>query len=119
MTSYSDWRAPVGEGGFDPGRDRFLKAASEFPVQPNDFGNVTRYNPDVRAFADLNENVSVAKTFKIGEVVRIDLRGEAFNVLNRTVFGTGSTNLNSATLGQVTSQNNTPRQMQVALKVYF
>jgi len=49
----------------------------------------------------------------------VDMRGEAFNVLNRTVFGTGSTSLNSATLGQVTSQNNSPRQMQVALKVYF
>ena len=119
VTSYDDWRAPVGEGGFDPGRDRFLKPASQFGAQPNDFGNVTRYNPKVRAFPNLNENVSIAKTFRVGEVIRIDLRGEAFNLFNRTVFGTGSTSLNAATLGLVTNQSNSPRQMQAGLKVYW
>ncbi len=119
VTSYDDWRAPVGDGGFDPGRDRFLKPASQFGAQPNDFGNVTRYNPKVRAFPNFNENVSLAKTFRVGEVVRIDLRGEAFNLFNRTVFGTGSTSLNAATLGLVNNQVNTPRQMQAGLKVYW
>ncbi|MBK7928847.1 MAG: TonB-dependent receptor [Bryobacterales bacterium] len=119
VTSYDDWRAPVGAGGFDPGRDRFLKPRSEFPVQPNDFGNVTRYNPKVRSFPNLNENISVAKTFRVSEIIRIDLRGEAFNLFNRTVFGTGSTSLDAATLGQVVNQTNTPRQMQVGLKVYW
>ena len=119
VTSYDDWRAPVGSGGFDPGRDRFLKDRSAFPAQPNDFGNVTRYNPKVRAFPNLNENISIAKTFRVGELVRIDLRGEAFNLFNRTVFGTGSTSLDSATLGLVTNQVNTPRQMQAGLKVYW
>ena len=38
---------------------------------------------------------------------------------NRTVFGTGSTNLNSHTFGQVTNQVNDPRQMQVGLKLYW
>ena len=61
----------------------------------------------------------LAKSFRITESVRVDLRGEAFNLLNRTVFDTGSTNLNAGTFGQVTSQMNTPRQMQVALKLNF
>ena len=56
----------------------------------------------------------LAKSFRIAEDVRIDLRGEAFNILNRTIFGTGNTNLNSNVFGIVTSQSNNPRQMQVA-----
>ena len=67
----------------------------------------------------MSENVSLAKTFNITERLRIDLRGEAFNIFNRTIFGTGSTNLNAGTFGQVQNQANDPRQMQVGLKVYW
>jgi hypothetical protein len=83
------------------------------------FGNATRYNPKVRGFWGQNENVSLAKTFTIRENLRLDLRGEAFNLLNRTIFGTGNNNLNSVDFGVVTSQVNTPRQLQVALKLYW
>ncbi len=119
VTSYDNWRpAPQGDG-FDPGVDRFLDRAV-FPAQPNDFGNVTRYNPKVRAFTNLNEDISVGKSFPFfGEGRRIDFRAEAFNIFNRTVFGTGSTNLNANTFGVVTNQVNNPRQMQLALKIYW
>ena len=63
------------------------------------FGNATKYNPKVRNFWNQDESVSLAKSFRISEDVRIDLRGEAFNILNRTIFGAGSTNLNSNTFG--------------------
>jgi hypothetical protein len=118
VTSYDNWRASVGDGGFDPNRDRFLDKAA-FPAQPDAFGNVTRYNPKVRAFPSLTENISVAKSFNLGENRRFDFRWEVFNIFNRTVFGTGSTNLNSNTFGQVTNQVNDPRQMQVGLKLYW
>lgn len=120
IDSYENWRAPIAGDQFDPNVDRFLLPKASFPAQPAaSFGNATRYNPKVRAFWGQNENVSLAKTFSIRENIRIDLRGEAFNLLNRTIFDTGSTNLDSATFGLVTSQVNTPRQMQVALKLYW
>lgn len=119
IDTYENWRGAVAGGKFDPNVDRFLQPKSFFPAQPNAFGNATRYNPKVRSFWGQNENVSIAKTFPIRENLRIDLRGEAFNLLNRTIFDTGSTNLDSATFGLVTSQANTPRQMQVALKIYW
>ena len=100
--------------------DRFFQPKTFFPVQPAAaFGNATRYNPKVRTFWGQNENVSIAKSFPIRENFRVDLRAEAFNILNRTIFGTGSTNLDSATFGLVTNQANDPRQMQLALKVYW
>lgn len=119
VDAYDNWRAPIAGDEFDPFRDKFLKPANQFPVQPTGFGNVTRYNPKVRGFWGQNENVSLAKTFRIGEDVRIDFRAEAFNIFNRVVFGTGPTSLNSASLGDVRNQANDPRQMQMGLKIYW
>ncbi|MBL8295566.1 MAG: TonB-dependent receptor [Bryobacterales bacterium] len=120
ITSYDNWRAPLAGASFDPGTDRFLNPAA-FPAaaQPIAFGNATRYNPKVRTFPNFNENISLAKSFALGETRRIDFRWEAFNLFNRTVFGTGSTNLNANNFGVVQDQANTWRQMQVALKLYW
>jgi hypothetical protein len=118
ITSYDNWRAPVGDGGFDPGRDRFLDSRA-FPAQPVDFGNATRHNPKVRSFPLFNENVSLAKTFSVTEKFRLDFRWEAFNLFNRTLFSTGNGNLNSNAFGVVASQANAPRSMQGALKLYW
>ncbi|MCU1328682.1 MAG: hypothetical protein JWN34_4052, partial [Bryobacterales bacterium] len=119
VDSYDNWRAPLVGDSFDPAVDRFLKPASAFPAQPNGFGNATRYNPKVRSFWGQSENVSLARTFRVTEQIRVDVRGEAFNVFNRVIFGTGSTNLNAGNFGQVTNTANDPRQMQVGLKVYW
>ncbi len=118
VDSYDNWRAPLTGSSFDPAVDRFLKPASQFPVQPTGFGNATRYNPKVRSFWGRQENVSVARTFHVTEKIRVDVRGEAFNLFNRVIFGTGSTNLNAGNFGIVTSAND-PRQMQVGLKLYW
>ena len=53
---------------------------------------------------------------------KLEFRAEAFNVFNRVRFGTGNTQLQSAQFGVLTgsgSQINTPRQLQLALKLYF
>ena len=58
----------------------------------------------------------------IKEGIKLDFRAEGFNVFNRTRFGTGSLNLGSQTFGRLTSSGdllNTPRQMQLALKLIF
>lgn len=119
IDTYENWRAPIAGEKFDPNVDRFLKPANQFPAQPLNFGNATRYNPKVRSFWGQSENVSVAKTFSFTEKIRLDFRAEAFNIFNRTIFGTGATNLNAGTFGVVQNQVNDPRQMQMALKLYW
>ena len=120
VDSYTNWRVPTIGDRFDPAVDRFFKAASEFPVQPAaSFGNATRYNPKVRGFFGKSENVSLAKTFIIHESIKLDFRGEAFNLFNRVIFSNPSLNLNAINFGQVTGQANEPRTMQAALKVYW
>jgi hypothetical protein len=123
ISSYDGWRPAPKNGDFDPFVDRSVQPASFFPAQPpNTFGNQTRYNPKFRQFGNYNENISVSKTFQIKEQIRIDLRGEAFNAFNRVRFGTGSLQLQSNQFGQLTGSGdllNSPRSMQVALKLYF
>jgi hypothetical protein len=105
--------------------DNFLNAAA-FPAQgvgsTAGFGNSTRYNPKVRTFPNLNENVSVMRAFPIRESIRFEFRAEAFNLFNRVRFGTGNVSLQNQNFGKLTSSAdllNTPRQLQLALKLYF
>ncbi len=128
VTSYTGWQ-PSYPGGFNPGKDNFFVpyGTGPFPSQGSgtnlDFlGNDTRYNPKLRLFPNLNENNSLARTFPIHEKIRMEFRAEAFNTFNRVRFGTGSTQLQNAQFGVLTgagSQLNTPRQLQLALKLYF
>jgi hypothetical protein len=125
------WRAPVAGDTFDPTVDRFLNPAGF--VQPvGTLGNAPRTNPEVRAFWNLSENVSLAKSSKLTKQVNLDIRFEAFNIFNRVVFAApgspvaGSTTLapgtdfsNSNTFGVISSQANSPRRMQLGAKLYF
>ena len=51
--------------------------------------------------------------------MRIQARIEAFNVLNRVQFGGPNTSVTSSSFGVVTSQANTPRQLQFGVKVLW
>lgn len=123
VSTHEGWRGPVGDGGFDPNRDRFFQPASFFGPQPTDrLGNMTRYNPKVRNFGGMTENYSLAKSFFLfGEKIRIDFRAEAFNIFNRVIFGAGSNagTLQNENFGRWISQANEPRRLQGGLKVYF
>jgi hypothetical protein len=118
IADYNNWRGKIAGDKFDPAVDRFLDRLV-FPTQPAAFGNATRYNPKVRAFPNFNENISIAKSFNFTETKRLDFRWEVFNLFNRTVFGVGNLNLNNNAFGIVTDQVNTPRQMQIGLKIYW
>lgn len=137
VTSYDGWQpSSWAHGDFDPSVDRFFTpycsvagatCSGPFPNQGsgtalNSLGNVTRYNPKVRLFNNLNENLSLTRNFPIWEKTRLEFRAEAFNIFNRVRFGTGNTQLQNAQFGVLTgsgSQINAPRTLQLALKVYF
>lgn len=117
ITNYN-WMS-TWSGNFDPNKDTYLNAA-DFPAQvPGVLGNATRLNPLVRGFPNLNENVGLSKSFAMTERLKLDFRAEAFNLLNRTVFSSPNTNLNSSAFGIVSGQSNSPRDMQLALKLYW
>ncbi len=123
VTTYDGWRAPVRGDRFGPAVDTFFQPASFFGAQPTtQFGNMTRYNPKLRNFPDFNENASLAKSFYVFEErAHVDFRWEAFNLFNRVRFGAlgGGTTLQDPNFGLWRTQLNSPRRMQVALKLYW
>jgi hypothetical protein len=119
-TTYDGWRGPIAGDKFDPAVDKFFQPVSFFGTQPTDrLGTNTRYNPKIRNFPIFNESVSLGRAISIREKLRLDLRVEAFNILNRVRFGalSGATTLQNANFGLFRTQANTPRQMQIAAKL--
>ncbi len=81
------------------------------------FGNAGRST--ILGPSNWNLDAALWRTFRITENTKMDLRVEAFNVLNHTRFNNPGTSLNNGnTLGQITSALD-PRIMQLALKVNF
>ncbi len=118
---------------FDPNKDLWWDV-SKFDKTPTDVrpGNATAVyvaksslgfapvrNPDMRSPWNLSENVSVARTFRFSERVRLDFRAEAFNLANRVRWGGPDGGLTSNNFGRITSLGNSPRQLQLGMKVVF
>ncbi len=96
--------------------------ASTDPSLRWDLGDAPRTDPDLRAHGVNNWNLSVSKTTRLGGRVNLMLRLEAFNLFDRVQFGPPNTQASTAAtsiFGQVTSQANQPRLMQVAFRLTF
>lgn len=61
---------------------------------------------------------SLFKNIRFGEKVRLQLRGEMFNIFNRTNFRGISNNITSGTYGQITTVRD-PRTVQLGAKLIF
>jgi len=92
------------------------KAAVTIPTYDKPFGNAGRNI--VRGFAFHQVDLGVSKSFVLTERLKMQLRGEAFNVLNKTNFAAPNANISSTAFGTITSAYD-PRSLQVALKLQF
>jgi Carboxypeptidase regulatory-like domain/TonB dependent receptor-like, beta-barrel len=104
---------------FNPRTDRYLNSAA-FAQPTGAFGSSMLTIDGLRGFASLNEDLALAKTIRMQRNSTIQIRVEMFNAFNRVEFGNPASNIgNPETFGRITSQANTPRNMQIALKVTF
>ena len=94
---------------------------SAFSVTPAfQFGNTPRVMPNLRADGVKNVDVSLFKNnYFHGGKWNAQLRIEAFNVLNRVQFGIPNTQAGNSSFGVVSGIANTPRQVQMAVKLLF
>lgn len=85
------------------------------------FGNVSRTLPDVRLPRNWNWDALIEKRFRLGERLTLDFRSEFFNLTNSVIFAGPSTSFTAGDFGKISSlrQNNTPRQLQFALRLGF
>lgn len=114
-------RSNVGMGNFDPATDRYLNAAAFSQPAPFTFGDAPVTLPNVRAPFNYDEDFSIFKKFYLhGESKYLELRCETFDAFNRVVFGSPASNFNDlSTFGIIGYQANTPRVVQVAMKLIF
>jgi hypothetical protein len=61
----------------------------------------------------------VKNIYFITETVKLQLRGEAFNLTNTPVFGPPITTVGNPGFGVIGSQANQPRNLQIALKLVW
>jgi len=83
------------------------------------YGNVSRTLPDVRGPRFSNLDLSIFKIFPLSEAVRLQFRTEMFNATNSPMFGLPNGAFGTANFGVINSQANRPRQVQLALRLYF
>ncbi|HXZ40418.1 MAG TPA: carboxypeptidase-like regulatory domain-containing protein [Terriglobales bacterium] len=99
------------------------------PVVPDSPDGATGYGDSPRNCIlgprQVNFDLTLAKTFKIGEKQSLRFRTEFFNLFNHPSFqnplGTGNANVAAgpAAIGEITQTNGTPRLIQFSLKYSF
>ena len=85
-------------------------------------GDSPRTDPDLRSHGVNNWNFALSKMTRVKGRVNLTLRAEAFNLFNRVQFGPPNTQASTAAtanFGQVTTQANQPRLIQLAARVAF
>ncbi|HSK73104.1 MAG TPA: hypothetical protein VK892_15505, partial [Pyrinomonadaceae bacterium] len=102
--------SPIGTAPF-PGQVFFFNNAGEVGNLPRNFLNGLPY---------LNWDAGLSKNIRFTESMRLQLRMEAFNVLNYQVpFFAADLNVNSTSFGRITSTYNTPRIIQFGARFDF
>jgi hypothetical protein len=89
---------------------------------PYSLGNESRVDPVLRGPGIANYNVSLLKRTPITERFNIEFRTEVYNLFNRVQFGPPNTSVTTAanaTTGVISTQINTPRTIQFALRFLF
>ena len=97
----------------------YLNPAAFSAPDPFIYGNVARALGDVRGPRYSNLDMSLFKNFQLNERVRLQFRAEWFNSTNTPIFGLPNTGFGSAAFGTIASQQNDPRQVQLALRLHF
>ena len=110
-----DWRQPSDRSRGQEIQEWFNKAA--FAVNaPGTIGSGRRNQ--LRAPGFWNVDYSLFKNFDIVEGLRLQFRGEFFNLFNHTRLGAPNTTVTSPSFGRITSALD-PRIVQLGLKVIF
>ena len=105
-----------------PGIDEWFDTSVFTVAPPFAFGNVGPVLPDVRTDAMRNVDTVLVKNFSFSikdKQITAQLRGEFYNLFNHPQFSSPNTSVSSQSFGQITSQANNPRDIQIGLKVKF
>lgn len=120
--------APLRRNGSDP--SKWIGSHGQYFANPQDavlppsftLGTAPRELPNLRTPGTNTAALSVFKeisTGKLREGSHLEFRAESFNAFNHPQFGCLRTTVNTDSFGQIHCQANSPREVQLALKLYF
>ena len=89
-------------------------------TKPFTYGTTPRVGAyRIKSDAGKNEEVAMDKEFNLTRDVSLELRADAFNLFNRTIWSAPVTDINSPAFGHITGQSNGPRQLQFEAYIRF
>lgn len=114
----------VGGAVYTPGSiasrvgDYFNVGAFGLP-EPFTYGNSGRLLPYLRGPGAVQLDMSLFKEIPVHERMHLQFRAEVFNLLNHPQFDNPNTVIGSPQAGVISNQVNSPRDIQLALKLLF
>jgi len=106
-------------GDFDPFEDRYYNATGWSNPGPLQFGNAPERDGKVRGFLNISEDVNLFKVFQFNNQRKLRFEAQIGNLFNRTVYCGPSSNWSNANFGQVFTQCNTARSVQLGFRFDF
>lgn len=110
---------PVRSGPIADRRSQYFDISAFSLPGPYTFGNTARLLSNLRGPGTANVDLSLCKNILIREPLTLQFRFETFNSFNRPEFGLPGTGIGSPTAGVISTQANTPRDIQFALKLLY
>lgn len=104
--------------GFDQTLERWFDTSAFAPTAARTYGNCG--SNTVRGPGSKSMNLSLFRSLSLPDARRVELRVETFNLFNWVNFGFPGANVsNLNSFGRITSSLADPREIQLAVKVYF
>ena len=95
----------------------YLNRAAFALPDPGTFGNHERNS--IRGPAFWKIDLAISRLFAFGSSQNVEMRLEAFNLLNNFNWGNPNTNFSSGNFGRITTIAGDPRIMQFGVKYAF
>ncbi len=111
--------APGTSGSVESRLGDYINPGAFVAAPQGTFGNTPRTLGSLRGPGQKNWDLSVFKNFSITERAKAQFRAEALNAFNSPLFHSPNTNFSSGTFGQINSQDNFARQLQLAIRFTF
>lgn len=120
-TQRANWNGqnPIPDTPIKDRLNQYFKVSDFSAPAPFTYGNSPRTLGALRSPGLANLDLSGIKNTPLFDGMTLELRAEAFNLLNHPQFGPPDTNLGDNTTGTISSQANAPRELQFALKLLF
>ena len=109
--------ADKGSPGSEGYAINWLNTAAFTPATTYTYG--TEGRNDLRMDYPRNFDLSLFRSFPVTEAKRLEFRAEFFNAFNTPRFGQPDNTVGDQYFGQINSTANSPRIIQLALKLYF